>query len=501
MRPAVLLTLLGVLALSAGWLWPVIRSSSRSTVLGQTQGAGDHLSAGTDADLDDWPSEPEEAAVLDQAAAPAESEVASAAPAPSDAEVSEGPTENETTQDRVGQTDQAVDSLESEFDEALQNEPSAHAVGSMPPASAAPDESKVIRSSEETLVEPESSGDSVGSVTAQPELSGAILASPIPSQDTVELERGNQMRIDRGAGNDPLWVPRDERLEFNVHLNLGFLGEPDVGSVKLSSRVSAFRPSSLVQRDPAQSAAMGEQAMLEAVAGGSYAVYELKEIIKAAYLPQEFPAVLLTTTQSGSENRRRELKLGLRDGTYTAQYRSDHHCKACEAREHFIEPAWVWQDERHCPGCKRGEHRVWRDPRTRVVPEGALDMLGAVYFARSQIQAGHTEFQFSLIDKLELWDVRVRQGKQKLLTVDGGRFDAVELLLDTRVPPGETGRSPKDFSGLFGIKGTLSIWFHRGTGVPVLIRGEMPAGIMDLDVRVELNRWRGTPADFRPLSR
>ena len=345
------------------------------------------------------------------------------------------------------------------------------------------------------------SSPSTDSESVPPEISSATPSGAASDQDSLDTERGDQMRIERGEGNAALWVPRDERLDFSVHLNLGLLGDPKVGSVTLSSRVSPFRPSALVQRAPQAPAATKEQALLAAVARGSYAVYELEEVINTAYLPQEFPAALLTTTQRGSENRRRELKLGHRDGSYTAQYRSDHHCKICESREHFIEPAWVWQDERHCPGCKRAEHRLWREPRSRTVPEGSLDMLGAVYFARSQIQAGETEFQFSLIDKLELWDVRVRQGKQKLLSVDGGRFDAVELLLDTRVPEGETGRSAKDFSGLFGIKGTLSIWFHRGTGVPVLIRGEMPAGIMDLDVRVELNRWRGTPAEFRALPR
>ncbi len=314
-----------------------------------------------------------------------------------------------------------------------------------------------------------------------------------------QSEPPQPLRVDRGPGNEPLWIPREERLDFNVHLNLGLLGEPKVGTVTLSAVVAPFRESSLLRRPSSSSNDGLELGKLTAVARGSYAVYTLEEVISSSYLPQEFPSLLLTTTQRGSENRRRELQLGFRDGAYVAQYRSDHHCKSCTAREHFIEPAWVWQDERHCPGCKRGEHRIWRAPRERAAPQGALDMLGAVYFARSRIQAGETEVRFPLIDKLELWDVRVRPGKQKIQSVDGGRFDAMELLLETRVPEGDTSRSAKDFSGLFGIKGTISIWFHRQTGVPVLIRGEMPAGVMDLDVRVELVRWKGTPEGFGRL--
>lgn len=305
--------------------------------------------------------------------------------------------------------------------------------------------------------------------------------------------------VERGADLEPLRLPRDERLEFNVHLNLGLLGEPKVGSVVITSEVVPYKGSALVQGDPLAAPKALEQAQISAVARGKYALYELLEVIQTRYLPQTFPSVFHSTTQRGSENRRRELKLGLRDGAYTAEYRSDRHCQTCEEREHFIEPAWIWQDEHHCPGCKRAEHRIWRDARSRQAPPGALDMLGAVFYARSQLQAGQEDFRFFLLDKLELWDVRVRRGKERVVKVDGGRFDAIELLLETRVPPEETGRDSKDFSGLFGIRGTLSIWFHRSTGVPILIQGEMPAGLMDLDVRVELDRWSGTPRAFAPL--
>jgi hypothetical protein len=53
-----------------------------------------------------------------------------------------------------------------------------------------------------------------------------------------------------------------------------------------------------------------------------------------------FPATFYTDTQSGSENRRRELRIGTKDGALTAVFPSDGHCKGCKNKEHFVESKW-----------------------------------------------------------------------------------------------------------------------------------------------------------------
>ena len=172
-----------------------------------------------------------------------------------------------------------------------------------------------------------------------------------------------------------------------------------------------------------------ETGWIQSHASGSYAGYHLDHELRARLLPQTWPRVFYTDTQSGSENRRRELKLGVFDGSPTATYRSDGHCKGCQNREHFVESTWMWGKPYHCEKCKIALHRVWKEPLHRGVPAGTVDMLSAVYTARSLVREGGSATTFTLIDKQKLWQVHLARGKRRRISTPAGDFDAQEIKL------------------------------------------------------------------------
>lgn len=310
--------------------------------------------------------------------------------------------------------------------------------------------------------------------------------------------------MNRGPDRLAVRFPRDEELQYSVSIALGVLGTPTVGKVTMSSKVEPFTPSEGPLPDGVEPTL--EQVLVMAVAEGSYAVYSVKEVIATRVLPQLFPRLEHTTTQTGSENRRRELLIGRRDDAPISTYRSDGHCKGCKERKHFVESTWPWKDAAHCDGCKRGEHRDWREPRTKEIPEGVLDMVSAVMLARTMVEQGRSEIQFTLLDREKLWEVELKRGRRGRRKVGAGEYDVVEVLLGARAGGAAEAneKSPsepkkEEFVGLFGMHGSISIWMHPESGVPVAITGLVPAGPVTLDVVVELIRARGTPESFRTV--
>jgi hypothetical protein len=58
---------------------------------------------------------------------------------------------------------------------------------------------------------------------------------PPPAPVRIASEPGNApARIERGEGQVPLILPLDEELTFDVIIDVGILGDIDVGDVKLS---------------------------------------------------------------------------------------------------------------------------------------------------------------------------------------------------------------------------------------------------------------------------
>ena len=328
------------------------------------------------------------------------------------------------------------------------------------------------------------------------EAAGAVApaAARDPRLDDPRLE--GMLVFERGPGLLPVLVARDEELTMSVRVKLGIAGSPRLGTVVLHSRVVPNRKSVLV-RD-ASPAAEGERAELVAEAKGGNSLYQLHEVRKSLLLPQDWPRIKHSSVQTGSENRMREQEIGLREEGWATRFRGDHHCKGCDLEQHFVEPTWAWQDPHHCKKCKRAQHRVWREWQQRSLPVGSVDMVTAVTLGRSMLLLGEKQMSFPLIDNEKLWELTIRTGRVERVSVDAGQFDATEILLETQPAAGEDAE-PEDFKGLFGIHGTVSIWFDTKTGVPVQISGTVPLGPFTLDARVELESFRGTPAGFAPV--
>jgi hypothetical protein len=319
----------------------------------------------------------------------------------------------------------------------------------------------------------------------------------------VDDDGDSRLIIGRGEGLDPIEIPRDEQLDYVVEIDVGILGDLGVGQVTLSSGVEPYHaglPPSPTNSGGTDAAPEPPKSVgwIKSLARGSYLGYELHHELDVRHLPQPWPSVFYRDTQSGSENRRRELKLGLLDGKSTALFRSDGHCKGCSNPEHFVESAWLWGKAHHCEKCKRAEHRVWDAAQNRAVPPDSVDLLTAVYLARAMVRDARLETTFSVVDKLKLWTLTVRRGAFKTIEVPAGKFRCALVQLETTVPPGEP-VDKKGFQGLFGIQGSIKIWMEAATGVPVMISGELPVPVIKtLDLNVRLKSYRGTTPKFAP---
>jgi hypothetical protein len=304
------------------------------------------------------------------------------------------------------------------------------------------------------------------------------------------------LRIRRGEGVS-IWVPPAESLEFRVDVDLGVLGDASVGTVTMSSGVDSY-VASLPRPGESLSQEGDLVGWVKIAARGGHLGYELDHTITTRFLPQTWPSLINSEEQKGSENRKKEIKIGLKDNAWTSEYRANSHCRSCTRREHFVKATLPWNKDYHCSGCKRGEHRLWNPPKSREIPVQACDILGAVYLARNLVRDNHSELELFMLQKSHLWKVRLRRGKVADIKVSAGTFRCREVKLEVSRPEGES-PGESQFSGLFGIKGALKIWLHESTGVPVLIEGDVPIGdIVDLHARIRLTKYQGTPSGFKP---
>ncbi|MFT7680351.1 MAG: hypothetical protein ACI8QC_004357 [Planctomycetota bacterium] len=315
---------------------------------------------------------------------------------------------------------------------------------------------------------------------------------PQASDDTIAAKNPDLV-VARGKDRLPLVIPANEKLIYDIVLDVALIGRTRVGSLVLSSGVEAFREGLPRAGQPVE-ASTRRAGWTRAVAKGGYLGYSMEHTIESRLLPQEWPAVIVRNTQSGTESRSHHIMYGRRNGQDTLWYRRTHHCKGCDREEHFLEGGLTRRDPYHCPKCKRGEHRIWASPSLKTVPGGAVDMLTAIHLARSLVLSESEQVGAPLLDKSCWWDLTLSRGDLQVIKVPAGEFRAQAIKLAPGTPEGE--ERTERFKGLFGIHGTLSIWLDTATGVPLRIEGIVPLGPLDLDVSVELRNSSGVPAGF-----
>lgn len=293
--------------------------------------------------------------------------------------------------------------------------------------------------------------------------------------------RPAQFLFTPGPGKVSLALPREERLVYRVGLDLT-VWESNVGTVTQTCTVRE-QPAPLMLNEAVARA--GEAASIKLEADGAYLGYELESTLETRILPQEWPRVYYRQhSQSGKgPARQREVMLGARDGASVSSYRGDTSKGAP-------------------PGT-----RIWRPARDRTVPGGTIDMLTAVFMARTLIREKIESLSFPLIDTDRLWLLQLRRGKEQRMETGAGEFEVVEVVLDAEPYPGEPvdKKKEKKFAGVFGIQGSIHLWVDKKTGVAVRIQGTLPVGgedgLIKVGIDVVLDSFAGTPADFAPLPR
>jgi len=313
---------------------------------------------------------------------------------------------------------------------------------------------------------------------------------------TVDRGSDGSLLVERAEGL-AFTIPEAETLSFEVIVDIPLVGATSLGAFELVSGTESHQASVF---EPAVGA--GGQApragWVSGIASGTCLNYVLKHEIDLRVLPQEWPRVIYRDTQSGTENRRSELMYGMRNGQPTSLYRRDGHCSSatCERPEHRIEKTWL-RKEHHCHKCKRAAHRYWRKPTVQEIPVDGVDMLSAVFLARSMVQNGLAEVKFPMLDKDRWWDVTLTLGESRRLVTKAGTFDCRAVKMTPILPSGKS----EKFKGLFGIHGSLAIWLDKETGVPVSIEGVLPAGPLNVGINLRLKGFRGTPEGFASESR
>jgi len=330
-------------------------------------------------------------------------------------------------------------------------------------------------------------------VVSQDKVDTAVAEAPAKEAQVIEDTRPGWLVPVDGLGVG-MYIPQDERLVYLVELDMAVVGKINVGSFVISSKVDDYR-SGLPRLGGKESGPKKRKGHIQGKASGRYLNYTLGHSIDARILPQVWPHVIVRDYQTGSENRRREIMYGRQDGKPMSWYRRDRHCRGCDRREHFVQGRISFiSDEHHCKGCKRGEHRDWDAPKMQSIPEGGLDMLSSIFVARELVVTQGATLDYPLLDKDTWWDLTMTLGSKANIKTPAGVFACQAVKLDPKPPEGA--KKKKDFKGLFGIHGTLSIWLHQKTGVPVKIEGIVPLGPLDLDVAIVLQSTHGAPAEF-----
>jgi hypothetical protein len=276
-------------------------------------------------------------------------------------------------------------------------------------------------------------------------------------------------------GSVSVALPRAERLVYKVSIDLGVTSAM-VGTVTQTCTVATQEvPLMLAQAGTAA----GDACSIKLFAKGEALGYTLESTLETRILPQEWPRLYYQQSSETSRGlRRREVMVGHKEGAPVSSYRGDTS-----------------------KGAPEGQ-RIWRAERVRAVPEGTIDMLTAVFMARTLIREKVDTLSFPLIDTDRLWLLSLRRGEERVMETEAGTFDAVEVVLQPAPYAGEAlAEKAAQFEGVFGIQGSIHLWVDKKSGLAVRIQGVLPVGngLIKLGIDVVLDSYSGTPAAFGPL--
>lgn len=195
-------------------------------------------------------------------------------------------------------------------------------------------------------------------------------------------------------------------------------------------------------------------------------------------------------TQRGTEHHTK--KLIFDENKIAFSKRSHCRLDGCENQDHFVsEVAWKgpipWGTKQvHCANkeCEIPLHETWLHVKDHQVEEPYVDLLTAIYVARTaKFPAGDEPLTIPVVNDDSRWYVQVQPQSRQQISVKEGDYDAFEMALN---PIPSDGNEKKRFEGLFGIHGTLRVWFDSQSGRPVLIEGMLPFAYLNLKARIEL---------------
>lgn len=279
-------------------------------------------------------------------------------------------------------------------------------------------------------------------------------------------EAPQPIEVDLGGTAAPLEIVPGEHLQYEVHLRVGAVNS-QVGSAAIETGFEPYRPPLF----GAGSDEGGDVTWIRTSVRGGYQVYHVEQSIETRLQPSAWPRLLQRYEQAGTEQRRRELKLGVKGESNVGVLRSDTS-----------------------NGAPAGG-RIWRAPVEFEVPAGTMDSMCALFVVRRLcLEPELEEVAFLMVDKNRLWSVNVTRGEVRDIDTGLGTRTGVELILETsRAEPDAEQAEPGEFEGPFGIKGNLHLWFDQQTGIPLLISGRVPAGPVEIEVDILLEKAAGVP--------
>lgn len=315
-------------------------------------------------------------------------------------------------------------------------------------------------------------------------------------QEAVPIE--GSLTPEAQAMDPRAWMPLGESLRFKVEVTMGPVRGLDVGTVTLECAQAPPAedeavPATVDKEATEEQQLQAKESRLEVgtiktVAKGGYLGYEVLHTIVVKWYAGTLPRIEWQETMRGSNCSTRTIRIGEIESQWKIEYQKDRHCKGCNRKTHVVDGPMPWSNSRHCKDCERPEHRVPRDFQYLDVPADSIDMVSALYFARSFVQSGEPSITLNMVNQDELWSVELQRGEEREIEAPAGDFDCVRVLIVPKLAAGEGlgEEAEKRFEALFGLQGNITLWVDKAGGFPVRIEGEAPFGPVDVAIKASL---------------